>query len=109
MDAGADANAPVGLQCGITALQGAAIRGHINIALVVLKAGADVNAVPAQKHGRSALEGVAEHGRLDMVQLLLNAGADTETTGETRFETAIYLAEKERHYAVANYIRNYSG
>lgn len=76
---------------------------------MVLKAGTDVNAVPAQKHGRSALEGAAEHGRLDMVQLLLNAGADTERTGETRFETAIYLAEKARHYAVANYIRNYSG
>jgi ankyrin repeat protein len=64
-----------------------------------------VNARPAVKEGRTAIEGAAEHGRLDMVQLLLNAGAKGDVTGKTGFKRAIELAEKNRHFAIAQVLR----
>jgi len=57
---------------GVTALQAAAIRGHMEIALKLLDAGANVNTPAAESNGRTAIEGAAEHGRLDMVKLLIN-------------------------------------
>lgn len=47
LDAGADINAQAGYDRGVTALQGAAICGHMRIALKFLEAGADVNAAAA--------------------------------------------------------------
>jgi ankyrin repeat protein len=80
---GAEVNAAAGIKRGLTGLQGAAIQGHIKIALVLLDAGAYVNAEPAEIEWRMALDGAAEHGRLDMVQLLLNFGAKSEVSGDT--------------------------
>jgi ankyrin repeat protein len=97
----AEVNAAAGIKRGLTALQGAAIQGHIKIALVLLDAGAEVNAEPAEIEGRMALDGAAEHGRLDMVQLLLNFGAKSEVSGDTGFDNAIKLATKNGHFAVA--------
>jgi ankyrin repeat protein len=98
---GAEVNAAAGIKRGLTGLQGAAIQGHIKIALVLLDAGAEVNAEPAEIEGRMALDGAAEHGRLDMVQLLFNFGAKSEVSGDTGFDNAIKLARKNGHFAVA--------
>jgi ankyrin repeat protein len=72
---------------------------------MLLQMGADVNARLAIKEGRTAIEGAAEHGRLDIVQLLLNAGAKGVVIRKTGFEMAIELAEKNRHFAIAQLLR----
>lgn len=54
LDAGAEINAPAGYHGGVTALQGAAIRGHMGFALKFLEAGADINAAAAIMDGRSS-------------------------------------------------------
>ena len=98
---GADVNSKAGIKGGLTALQGAAIRGHIKIASMLMEAGADVNALPAKIDGRTALDGAAEHGRLDMVQLLLNCGAKSYDSGDLKFGNAIKLARNNGHFAIA--------
>ncbi|KAL2071858.1 hypothetical protein VTL71DRAFT_13093 [Oculimacula yallundae] len=95
---GADINAQPAAKGGVTALQAAAILGHLKIALMLLELGADPNAIGSPEEGRTALEGAAEHGRLDMVQLLLNAGAEPS-------QSAVDYAEKERHFVVADMIK----
>jgi ankyrin repeat protein len=105
IDNNANIHAAAGVTGGITALQGAAIRGHIKIALMLLQMGADVNARPAIKEGRTAIEGAAEHGRLDIVQLLLNSGAKGDVIRKTGFKMAIELAEKNRNFAIAQLLR----
>jgi ankyrin repeat protein len=106
LDNGADVNAPAGFKQGLTALQGAAIQGHIKIALMLLDAGVEVNAEPAAIEGRTALDGAAEHGRLDMVQLLLNLGAESEEPGTTGFGNAIRLAEKYNHSVIIDLLKD---
>jgi ankyrin repeat protein len=108
LDNGADVNAPAGIKQGLTALQGAAIQGHIKIALMLLDTGVEVNAEPAAIDGRTALDGAAEHGRLDMVQLLLNLGAESEEPGATGFDEAIGLAEKHNHSAIVDLLKDHS-
>jgi len=98
LDYGADVNVPAAMNYGITALQAAASKGHLNIALKLLNMGADPNSPGSLREGRTALEGAAEHGRLDMAQLLLNAGASPT-------QNAMYLAERERHYVLADMIK----
>ena len=98
LEYGADVNAPAAMNYGITALQAAASKGHLNIALKLLNMGADPNAPGSLEQGRTALEGAAEHGRLDMAQLLLNAGASPT-------QNAMYFAERERHYVLADMIK----
>lgn len=107
LEAGANINAPAAFKCGLTALQGAAICGHLNIALRFLELGADVNAAPAVIDGRTALDGAAEHGRLDMVQLLLKAGAEGDPSAENRFDRAVELARENGHFAVARLLESY--
>ncbi len=101
IDSSADIHAPAGLCRGVTALQGAAIRGHIKIGLKFLEAGADADAAEAILYGRKALDGAAEHGRLDMVQMLLNAGACGDSTKAHRLGWAMKLARMNGHFAVA--------
>lgn len=103
----ADIHAPAGVVGGVTALQGAAIRGHIKIATMLLERGVDINARAALEEGRTAVEGAAECGRLDMVQLLLNAGATGDVVRKTGFKKAIEYAEKNRHFAVAQLLRDH--
>lgn len=113
LDVGADIHALAGEVRGVTALQGAAIRGHMKIALKFLEAGADVNAEPALVDGRTAVDGAAEHGRLDMVQMLLNAGAGAACGGDESkskskshslhpFAEAIELARNNGHFAIVS-------
>jgi ankyrin repeat protein len=98
---GVDVNEKPAETDGVTALQAAAIRGHMEIALKLLDAGANVNAPAAGSDGRTAIEGAAEHGRLDMVKLLINAGATEDQTRLNRFHSTIALADKQGHYPVA--------
>jgi ankyrin repeat protein len=107
LKADADVNLPAGTARGLTALQGAAIRGHTKQALMLLKAGAQVNAPGAKRDGRTALEGAAEHGRLDMVQILLNAGADSHLPPKRRYARAAELAEDNNHFAILKILRDY--
>jgi ankyrin repeat protein len=107
LKAGADVNLPASTARGLTALQGAAIRGHTKQALMLLKAGANVNAPGAKRGGRTALEGAAEHGRLDMVQILLNAGADSHLPPKRRYARAAELAEENNYFAILKILRDY--
>lgn len=99
LNEGANVNADAGADGCLTALQGAAIRGHTNLALLLLNDyGAEVNAEPALRNGRTALEGAAEYGRLDMVQILLNADTSGDAERKSRYKSAVELAEKNCHY-----------
>lgn len=69
---GAEINAPAAVNNGVTALQAAAINGHLRIAQILLEHGADIDAAASPDNGRTAIDGAAEFGRLDMVQLLLD-------------------------------------
>ena len=102
---GADVNAGPARKGGVTALQGAAISGDIPITRMLLNYGADVNAAPALEEGRTAVEGAAEHGRLYMVRLLLSLGAKADPV--VRFSRAIKLAEENRHFALADLLREH--
>jgi ankyrin repeat protein len=102
LDNGADINAKAGYDGGLTAMQGAVIQGNIKLVALLMDRGADLNADPAIKNGRTALDGAAEHGRLDMVYLLLRAGARCERGGLSGCDSAIELAKKEGHWAVAD-------
>lgn len=99
LERGADVNAPPAGVNGVTALEGAAMGGHLKIAHMLLERGADPNAPGSGDESRTALEGAAKHGRLDMVQLLLNAGAAPT-------ELALKLAEGEKHFVIANILRD---
>jgi len=102
LDGGADVNYPACPNGGVTALQGAAIGGHLTIAKLLIENGARVNAPASKENGRTALEGASENGRLDMVQLLLNAGADLHLPPEERYKSSIEYAEEQHHIAIAN-------
>jgi ankyrin repeat protein len=99
-------NAAPAASGGITAFQGAAIRGYINIAQMHIENGAEVNALPALKDGRTAIDGAAEHGRLDIVQILLNAGATEDVVGNKRFTLAIELARKNHHFQIVELLES---
>ncbi|KAH7322552.1 ankyrin repeat-containing domain protein [Stachybotrys elegans] len=108
LDLGAEVDAPPAADSGFTALQGASIQGHINIVLLLLERGADPNAHPALENGRTAVAGAAEHGRLDVVKVLLNAGARPYRWGkQSGFQAEIELAEKNRHFAIADLLRSH--
>ena len=69
---------------GGTALQLAAMSGHVGIAMLLIERGADVNHPPARGPGRTAFEAAAEWCRPDMMYLLVQHGArlDLEVTGD---------------------------
>ncbi|KAH8680223.1 ankyrin repeat-containing domain protein [Ilyonectria robusta] len=104
---GAEVNAPPAEVGGITALQGAAIRGDVQVARMLIARGANVNAPPALRDGRTALEGAAEHGRLGMVQFLLKNGAVPDLS--KGFGTAIKLAENRERFDIADLLRREQG
>lgn len=87
----------------MSALQGAAIKGDLQIARLLLKYHADDNAAAAPEKGRTAVEGAAEHGRMDMVRLLLNAGARPDPV--SGFSRAIKLADKNDHYVIGDLLK----
>jgi hypothetical protein len=60
---------------GGTALQLAAMSGHLGIATLLIQNGANVNYPPARGPGRTAFEAAAEWCRPDMMHLLVQLGA----------------------------------
>lgn len=101
LDSGADVEVTEGaddstnrMSRGVTALQYAAIGGHLSVVHELVSRGADVNAPARSDYQRTALEGAAEHGRLDTVQFLINMQANVHTSG------ALTFALEEGHDAV---------
>jgi ankyrin repeat protein len=80
---------------GGTALQLAAMSGHVGIATLLIERGADVNHPPARGPGRTAFEAAAEWCRPDMMYLLVQHGAqlDLEVTGDVEVEAYPSIAE----------------
>jgi ankyrin repeat protein len=103
---GADVNAKAAHFGGVTALQGASIRGNIRIVMMLLIAGADINRAPAIENGHTAIEGAAANGRLDTLHLLLNVHPDSEDF-QLRRKRAAKLASASGHYAIARFLTAY--
>lgn len=108
IDHGADVNAAPAHGYGYTALQMAAERGDLPLAILLLRHSADVNAPPSKKTRYNALDRAAGTGRLDMVKLLLNANALSHLRGMTGYDGAIKQAEKHKHFVVADLIRQHT-
>ena len=92
---------------GATALQLAAIGGYVGIAELLVDHGADVNGPQAKVDGRSALSGAAEHGRATMVDFLIGKGAHPEPHERAADCSAIQLAKRNGHWAVAQHLEAY--
>lgn len=84
---------------GFPALHFAALKGHIEVARILINAGADVNARDAI-HGTSAIEIADERGDVAFVRFLKLAGAEspigdyTEDYGETKALLDLYDKEE---------------
>jgi hypothetical protein len=121
---------------GGTALQLAAMSGHVGIATLLIQNGADVNYPPAHGPGRTAFEAAAEWCRPDMMHLLVQFGARlgmevgeeveercerqgttipkyegitlwrTELKWRTQYERALQFAEDRKEYASKAIVEN---
>ncbi|KAF4451319.1 putative ankyrin repeat-containing domain protein [Fusarium austroafricanum] len=106
LKAGADVNLLPALENGATALQFAAINGHLGIAKYLLEMGALIDAPGAALKGsRTALEGAAEMGRLDVIKFLLCQGALTTGPGRLQYIKSIQYAADEGHEAAEVLLR----
>ncbi|KAK7736036.1 hypothetical protein SLS63_003557 [Diaporthe eres] len=105
---GADTNAAPARIGGWTALQCAALAGHIEIAALLLRNGALINAPPWGIAGYTALDAAVNWGRLDMVKFLLNANALSNFRGTTGYDGAIEAAEREKNSVIADLIREHA-
>ncbi|KAF5718179.1 Sex-determining fem-1 [Fusarium globosum] len=105
----ANINAPPAFEQGATALQFAAIGGHIGLARQLIELGARINARGSGKGGRSALEGAAEHGRLDMLALLVHHGAVTTGPGRQQLINSVAFAQQRAHITAADWLKKNSG
>lgn len=116
IDHDADINAPPSRRYGSTALQNAARRGTLELAAFLLQHSADVNAPPPpiprcftyESSGKTALDLAVEYGRHDMVHFLLNANAISHYRGVSGYDGALRIAEKQRHFAIADLIRKHA-
>ncbi|KAI1179004.1 ankyrin repeat-containing domain protein [Nemania sp. FL0916] len=97
----ADVNAPAASQGGATALQLAAMKGHLGLAKYLIELGANIDAPGAKRYGRTALEGAAEYGRIDMLQLLLSRGAHITDLGRPQYVRSVMLASSGVKYHTA--------
>lgn len=106
---GADINAAPARIEGSTALQFAAMAGHIEIAALLLRNGALVNAPPCHDQGPgTALDEAVFFGRLDMVKFLLNANALSSFRGTTGYDGGIEVAESQKNSVIADLIRKHA-
>ncbi|CVK85742.1 uncharacterized protein FMAN_06711 [Fusarium mangiferae] len=105
----ANINAPPAFEKGATALQFAAIGGHIGLARQLIELGARINARGSGKLGRSALEGAAEHGRLDMLALLVHHGAVTTGPGRQQLINSVAFAQQRAHSTAADWLKKNCG
>ena len=99
---GANPNAEAG--GFLTALQVAAVKGHLGIARHLISLGAEVNARGNENNGLTALESAAWLGRLDMVCFLLASGAGTRGRHLAQYLRAILFSRKRGHYALSEYL-----
>ena len=99
MGQGVDPNEAPAKRAWGTALQLAAIVGHIGIAVALLDVGAEVNAKPAMLDGRTAFEGATEHGRIEMMMFLVHHGADLLAENSRQYRRAVQFAEDNLQYA----------
>ena len=76
---GSDINAFDSL--GMTALQWAAKKEHLDVAAYLIEAGADVNARDEPQIGNTALGEIAGNCSFEMARLLVDAGADPRICG----------------------------
>lgn len=98
LDHGADVNAKDKAYHDWTALMGAAIKGHANVAKLLLDHGADVNA--KSDLGLTALMVAAVKGNADVAKLLLNHGANVNAMANEEL-TALMVAAGAGHADVA--------
>ena len=96
LNAGADVNAPAGVQYGKTALQEAVEKRDTELVGILLNAGADVNAPAASADGRTALQAAVETGDIELVRILLNAGADVNAPADGIFRMTALQAAAEK-------------
>ncbi|KAH8761176.1 ankyrin repeat-containing domain protein [Diaporthe sp. PMI_573] len=106
---GADINAAPARIGGFTALQRAAMAGHLETAVLLLRNGARVNAPPCGNMGNIALDAAVLFRRLDMTKFLLNANALSHFRGKTGYDGAIELAERMGNFPLAYLIREHAG
>ncbi len=86
---------------GIPVLFHAAIRGHTDVAELLLEYGADVNDGDG---GNTALHGAAAFGRREMVRWLIDRGAKVTALDYAR-KTPLRLAVEKGHDEVADLLR----
>jgi len=89
-----------------TALHYAAMKGHKDVAELLLANKADVNAT--DKHGFTPLHGAAFSGQKDMVELLLANKAEVNAK-DNKGETPLRLALDKGHKKVADLLRQHGG
>ncbi|EGZ17872.1 hypothetical protein PHYSODRAFT_501778 [Phytophthora sojae] len=82
-------------QTGCSALNHAALLGHVKICELHITAGSNVNY--AAHDGSTPLHKAAQGGRVDVVQLLLQHGANPTAKGETAYT----IASHRNHVQVA--------
>lgn len=102
LDAGLDVNAEGG-ECGMTALQHAALYGSDAAVKLLLARGADVNAL--NEYDNDALLYAAGRGQLDIVQTLLGAGV--EKPAKDRALSAVSKQSAENYKEIARLLRMY--
>ncbi|TPX12769.1 uncharacterized protein E0L32_000946 [Thyridium curvatum] len=103
LECGAFVDGSPAIRGGATALQLAAIRGHIPIAALLVENGASIHAPGAKVFGRRAFEGAAEHGRLDMLKYLWDA-ASGRGFSIKELERASALATEQGYPGCVEYI-----
>lgn len=113
---GADVNAAPARVNGWTALQFAAMAGHLEIAALLLRNRARINAPSCGVYPHmctpsglknNALDAAVRLQRLDMVKFLLNANALSSCRGTTGYDGAIEIAEHEENFVIAELIRDH--
>ena len=91
LGAGADPDKYKDEEDGVTALVGAALKGHNEVVKTLIQAKCDLNV--QNKNGETALYWAAANGHRDVVISLLESGADPyimNNEGETPIEVAKY-------------------
>ncbi|CAE7518629.1 ANKRD50 [Symbiodinium sp. KB8] len=83
---------------GMTALNLAAVNGHLEVARLLLEAGADTNC--CGRRGQTALMLAAYNGHLRVARLLLEASADKDCSDDDSM-TVLMLAAEKGHLEVA--------
>ena len=84
-----------------TALQVAALNGHIEVVELLLAVDADVNTPADVDYGETALQVAAASGHMEVVEMLLAAGADVNAPASVNYKrTALQAAAELGHMEV---------